>query len=176
MAEARRAIAAAEWLDSLPAEAAREALARCCGSRQWVAGMLSARPFGSLRGLLAAARTVWAGLARDDYLEAFSCHPPIGGNLAALAAKFAPTLAWSAGEQSEVGRASEVTLRELDAGNRAYQERFGFIFIICASGKSAEEMRDALYARLANDPAVELLQAAGEQAKITERRLEKLGA
>jgi 2-oxo-4-hydroxy-4-carboxy-5-ureidoimidazoline decarboxylase len=198
MAEPTRDAAAHEWLDFVPTEVAREMLLGCCGSRRWVSGMLDRRPFGSALSLRSAAHTVWAGLAREDYLEAFSCHPPIGGNLADLHAKFAPTpeqesferniqktdatpmkfgaiaLGWSSEEQSGVGSADEQTLLDLAAANRAYCERFGFTFIICATGKSAREMLEALRARLANDPAVELLQAAAEQAQITWLRLEKV--
>ncbi len=175
MAEPTGGAAAHESLDSASAETAHEMLLRCCGSRRWVSGMLDRRPFGSARALRVAAGEVWSGLARADYLEAFACHPPIGGDLAELRAKFAPTLAWSSAEQSGVRGADESTLLELGTANRAYAERFGFTFIICATGKGAREMLDALRTRLANDPAVELLQAAAEQAQITLRRLEKLG-
>src|SRR5258708_3665141 len=174
MPEAPRPVPAYAWLDSQPTDAARDALARCCGARRWVAGMLDRRPFGSAAALVAAARAAWSPLGREDYLEAFSHHPPIGGDLAALRARFAATLAWSSDEQSGVARADERTLLDLQAANRTYRKRFGYTFIVCASGKSAREMLEALEARLAHDPDVELSVAAAEQAKITELRLEKL--
>lgn len=162
------------WLDAQSVEGARDALLRCCGSQRWVAGMLARRPFGSSEALADAARAVWAGLDRGDYLEAFSHHPAIGADLAELRAKFAPTLGWSKDEQSGMATADEQTLLDLQAGNQAYRDRFGYVFLICASGKSATEMLSALRRRLENDPAVELAIAAAEQAKITDLRLEKL--
>lgn len=162
------------WLDALPAEQASAALLRCCGSRRWVSGMLARRPFRSPQALQAAARAVWASLAREDFLEAFSHHPPIGGDLAELRAKFAPTADWSSQEQTAVALAGDETLRDLKAVNQAYLERFGFLFIVCASGRSADQLLAALRTRLGNDPALELLVAAEEQAKITALRLDKL--
>jgi OHCU decarboxylase len=163
------------WLDSRSPEEAREALARCCGSRRWVAGMLDRRPFGSDAGLGAAAHAVWAALDRDDYLEAFSCHPAIGAIIADRSAKPETSLGWSKEEQSGVASADARTLVDLQSANSAYRERFGFVFIVCATGKSATEMLDAIRARLGNDPSTELSRAAAEQAKITDLRLYKLG-
>jgi 2-oxo-4-hydroxy-4-carboxy-5-ureidoimidazoline decarboxylase len=175
MTEPRSGALAHVWLDSQPMEAAREALSRCCGSRRWVDAVLDRRPFGSASALTAAARAAWSALAREDRLEAFSKHPRIGEDLGALRAKFEETADWSSDEQSGVAGADERTLLELQAANRAYRERFGFIFILCATGKSAREMLSELRVRLENDPDVELSLAAAEQAKITELRLEKLG-
>jgi 2-oxo-4-hydroxy-4-carboxy-5-ureidoimidazoline decarboxylase len=163
------------WLDSRSPEEAREALARCCGSRRWVAGMLDRRPFGSDAGLSAAAHAVWAALDRDDYLEAFSFHPAIGASIADRDAKPKTSLGWSKEEQSGVVSTDARIQLELQAANSAYRERFGFVFIICATGKSAKEMLGALRARLGNDPRMELALAAAEQAKITDLRLDKLG-
>ena len=162
------------WLDALPAEQASASLHRCCGSRRWVSAMLAHRPFGSPEALHGAARAVWAALTREDFLEAFAHHPPIGGELAELRAKFAPSADWSSQEQAAVAGAGDETLLELKAANQAYLERFGFLFIVCASGRSAEELLLALRARLRNEPACELLVAAEEQAKITDLRLDKL--
>jgi 2-oxo-4-hydroxy-4-carboxy-5-ureidoimidazoline decarboxylase len=162
------------WLDTLPTEQASAALLRCCGSRRWVSGMLARRPFGSLEALHGAAREIWGALAREDFLEAFSHHPAIGGELAELRTKFAPTADWSSQEQAAVAGAGDQTLLELKAANQAYLERFGFLFIVCASGRSAEELLAALRTRSTNDPASELLVAAAEQAKITALRLDKL--
>jgi 2-oxo-4-hydroxy-4-carboxy-5-ureidoimidazoline decarboxylase len=176
MPERPGAVPAYAWLDAQTPEAARDVLARCCGSRRWVDGMLERRPFGSGQAMHAAARAVWARLGPADHLEAFACHPVIGADLADLRARFRTTHAWSSEEQSGVADADEATLRDLQRANQAYRERFGYIFIVCASGKSAREMLDALRVRLANDPATETVVAAAEQANITALRLEKLGA
>jgi 2-oxo-4-hydroxy-4-carboxy-5-ureidoimidazoline decarboxylase len=171
----RRALASWAWLDALPAGEARAALLRCCGSARWVDGMLARRPFGSDAGLAVAARDVWALLGREDWLEAFSHHPAIGGDLAALQARFAPTRAWSSAEQAGVASADQATLVALAAGNRSYRERFGYTFIICASGKSASEMLLALEERLEHNADTELRVAAAEHEQITGLRLQKLG-
>jgi 2-oxo-4-hydroxy-4-carboxy-5-ureidoimidazoline decarboxylase len=164
------------WLDALDAAAARTALARCCASGRWVEAMLARRPFGSKEALHDAARAAWSALERADFLEAFAGHPAIGARLATLQQNLRPSAGWSAEEQAGVENAAPHTLAELERANRTYLERFGYLFIVCATGKSANEMLALLTARLANDPATELLVAAAEQAKITEIRLEKLGS
>ncbi len=108
-----------------------------------------------------------------DWLEAFAAHPRIG-DVDALRAKFAATAAWASGEQAGVAGASESTLRALAEGNRDYEAKFGHIFIVCATGKTADEMLGLLRERLANEPDAELAVAAAEQAKITAIRLRKL--
>ncbi len=160
-------------LDGAPEAEAAEALARCCGARAWVRAMLAARPFGDRAALFAAADRADATLADADWLEAFAHHPRIG-DVAALRAKFASTAAWAGSEQAGAAAADEATLRALADGNRDYEARFGHIFIVCASGLSAGEMLARLRARLCNDPGAERRIAAGEQAKITRLRLEKL--
>ncbi|GAB5547937.1 MAG: 2-oxo-4-hydroxy-4-carboxy-5-ureidoimidazoline decarboxylase [Sandaracinaceae bacterium] len=159
-------------LDAMDEDEARAALTRCCGASRWVEGMLRERPLGD--ALLDKAREVWATMERDDVLEAFTHHPRIGADLAKLREKFAATEAWSAGEQSGATSADESTLRALRDGNLAYEARFGHIFIVCATGKSAAEMLSLLEARMDNDPDEELAVAAAEQMKITELRLHKL--
>jgi 2-oxo-4-hydroxy-4-carboxy-5-ureidoimidazoline decarboxylase len=161
-------------LNGLPPSAAGEALARCCGSTRWVQGMLAARPYASSAALLELARRVWNALDRADFLEAFGHHPQIGADLEELKRKFASTASWSANEQAGAAAAGPETLLALRDLNAAYLRRFGYIFIVCASGKSAGEMLELLRARIDNDPDTELRMAAGEQAKITELRLEKL--
>jgi 2-oxo-4-hydroxy-4-carboxy-5-ureidoimidazoline decarboxylase len=126
--------------------------------------------------LFEVADRVWSELEPKDYLEAFSHHPQIGADIAELKRKFATTASWSASEQAGAGGAELETLEALRDENRTYFERFGFIFIVCATGKTAAEMLELLRARLPNDPATELRIAAGEQAKITKLRLEKLSA
>jgi 2-oxo-4-hydroxy-4-carboxy-5-ureidoimidazoline decarboxylase len=160
-------------LNTLSPADARAALLRCCGSRRWADAMLARRPFASPADLHAAADEVWAGLDRADWLEAFAAHPRIG-DLDSLRKKFATTADWSAGEQAGVAGAGEAVLRELAEGNRRYEERFGHLFIVCATGKTAAEMLRLLCERLPNEPAAELAVAAAEQAKITRLRLEKL--
>lgn len=160
-----------ERLNALEPEAAAAALRRCCGAERWVQALLAARPFVSTAALQERALSIWNGLAAQDYLEAFSHHPQIGENLDELRRRFAATHTLSEREQSGVSNADEGTLLALREGNRAYRERFGHIFIVCATGKSADEMLALLRERLTNDPADEIRLAAGEQAKITALRL-----
>lgn len=133
--------------------------------------MTRARPFDTPETLHAVARETWRGLLPEDWLEAFACHPRIGDR-EAMPTKLAG--AWSGDEQSGVAAAADDTIEELMAGNRAYEERFGHIFIICATGLSAEEMLAALRTRLQAEPGGEILAAAAEQEKITALRLDKL--
>ena len=136
--------------------------------------MLRARPFASADALLRQADQSWNQLEKSDYLEAFSHHPEIGADLAELRKKFASTAELALGEQAGAATASEATLLALRHGNRAYRERFGFSFIVCASGKSAAEMLALLEQRLPHSADSELAIAAAEQAKITRLRLEKI--
>ncbi|HEX7454154.1 MAG TPA: 2-oxo-4-hydroxy-4-carboxy-5-ureidoimidazoline decarboxylase [Polyangiaceae bacterium] len=161
-------------LNALPLEAAREVLTRCCGAARWVEGMLAQRPFASRSAVLGAAADVWAHLNQKDYLEAFAHHPEIGADLEVLRNKFAATADWASAEQSGAANASEATLCALRDGNAAYRRHFGYSFIVCATGKSAQQMLDLLNARLDHSPEQELACAAAEQAKITHLRLEKL--
>lgn len=164
----------AERLDRLSVEALRETLTRCCGSRRWVEGMIARRPFVTDDAVHQAADAAWSEASDEDVLEALSHHPEIGADLDALRARFASTASWSAGEQAGVAAASEETLIALRDGNRRYKERFGHIFVVCASGKRADEMLALLTARLDNDPAREIRIAAEEQRKITHLRLDKI--
>ena len=154
-------------------ETAREALTRCCGSGRWVDAMIHRRPFATIEELYQGANDIWSSLNAGDWLEAFSHHPKIGGK-DSLRAKFASTSNWSAGEQAGVKAAREEVLDKLAEGNDAYEKRFGYIFIVCATGKSADEMLSLLHQRLDNDPETELHTAMREQSKITRIRLEKL--
>lgn len=169
-AEACRGV---QQLDSMDDVLAVDSLFRCCGSRRWTEEMLRRRPFATRQGLWFAAEQAADLLRRDDWLEAFSHHPRIG-DVDRLRERFASTAVWSEGEQASVAEAEEQVLVDLAAGNRAYEERFGFIFIVCASGKSASEMLALLRHRLDGDPTAEWQVAAGEQRKITRLRLEKL--
>jgi 2-oxo-4-hydroxy-4-carboxy-5-ureidoimidazoline decarboxylase len=160
-------------LDALPEPAALEAFLRCCGSRRWADAMARGRPYRDEPSLLAAAERAAEPLSRADWLEAFSHHPRIGDR-AGLAARFPRTAAWSSGEQAGMTDADASVLDALLEGNRAYEARFGHIFIVCATGKSATEMLALLRERLPNDPDRELGVAAAEQRKITALRLKKL--
>ena len=160
-------------LNNLPPAARAEQLQKCCGATAWVAQLNGQFPFSSLGALLEAAETIWQGLTEADWREAFTHHPKIG-DVAGLREKFASTSAWAGQEQGAVAAATEETLRELAAGNAAYEQRFGYIFIVCATGKSAGQMLGLLRERLPHEPAREIGVAAAEQANITRIRLEKL--
>lgn len=159
-------------LNSLPAEEARAALLDCCGSTRWAREVAALRPFRDVDALLAAGERVWFGLDREDWLEAFRAHPRIGERKAAADVS-AEARRWSEGEQSRAREASDETKAALAEANRVYEERFGFIFIVCAAGKSAAEMLDICRGRLKNERGTELRVAATEQWRITELRLRK---
>jgi len=160
-------------LNQLSAEMSRLEFQRCCGATRWAEAMTTARPFRHVDHLLTAASEVWHGLGRDDHLEAFAAHPKIG-DLESLRAKFQTTESWPEGEQAGVAEASAEVLQRLARGNRSYEKRFGYIFIVCASGKSAREMLALLEERLSNHPHEEPGIAAAEQEKITRLRILKL--
>ena len=161
------------WLNSLTAEDAATELQQCCGSRRWAEEMSNARPYSTFEGLVTHAERVWWSLTPDDWLEAFRSHPKIGEKKAGNNVS-GQSQRWSGQEQAGVSSASRNTVDSLAALNRAYEEKFGFIFIICATGKTSEEMLAALQQRLHHDSDTELRLAAAEQAKITELRLKKL--
>lgn len=133
---------------------------------------MARRPYGDDERLFAAAREEWFALAPDDWREAFRHHPAIGDR-ESLRARFPHTAHLSAAEQRGVRDASDETLDALAEGNRTYEQKFGYIFIVCATGKSAAAMLASLRQRLNNDPSTELRIAAEEQAKITELRLRR---
>ncbi len=160
-------------LNALPGERAREELLRCCGCARWADAVLESRPFPDKAALLSSSDAAWGRSGEEDWREAFAHHPRIGGK-DALRAKFAATQAWATGEQAGAAAASEAVLDALAEGNAAYEKKFGHIFIVCATGKSAAEMLDLLKSRLPNDAGAELRLAAAEQNKITKLRLEKL--
>ena len=162
-----------ETLNSLSPEQADAEFLKCCGSRTWARAMNEARPFATVAQLLVTADDVWSSLSNEDWLEAFRAHPKIGEKKAAIA-QSEQAQKWSAQEQEGTQEATAETKAALAEGNRKYEDRFGFIFIICASGKSADEMLASLNKRLQNDPETELVIASAEQRKITRVRLEKL--
>lgn len=158
----------------LDQSAATEELLRCCGSHNWASIMERHRPFESVVELKEKATHTWCYICDNkDWLEAFSHHPKIG-DINSLKEKFASTSKWAEGEQASVKQTSEKVLKALEAGNKKYEEKFGFIFIVCATGKSAEEMLSMLQTRLKNSPEEEIMIAMAEQDKITHIRLQKL--
>lgn len=162
-----------ELINSGPAAAAEEELLRCCGCYAWAKELLAKRPYRDLQHLQATSDSIWFTLSEKDWLEAFRHHPMIG-DLNALREKFATTRTWAAKEQAGTAAADEVQLKRLHALNGDYKNRFGFIFIVCATGKSVHEMLAILEARIQHDRNQELKNAAIEQAQITRLRLEKL--
>ena len=162
-----------DQLNRLDDTAARAAFERCCGAGRWVERMSAGRPYRDHASLLAAAERAFEALERADWLEAFGHHPKIG-DVASLRTKYASTAAWAGEEQRSAAAAGEATLAALAEGNRAYEQRFGYIFIVCATGKSADDMLALLRARLPNPAEREIQMAAAEQMKITRLRLEKL--
>jgi 2-oxo-4-hydroxy-4-carboxy-5-ureidoimidazoline decarboxylase len=165
----------AQTLNTRTEPQAREALTNCCASQAWVEAMLAARPFADDEAVEEAAEAAAAKLGEPDWLEAFAAHPLIG-DVKSLRTKYAATKALAAGEQSGVAAASDATLQELATLNQEYRDRFGFIFIVFATGKTAEEMLAILEDRINNPRQRELLNAAGEQMKITKLRLQKLAS
>ena len=160
-------------VDAAVPDEARALLASCCASTRWVDRMLSRRPFGSMDAMLTAAREDWRALSPADWLEAFAGHPRIGDR-EALRQRFGDARDRPAQEQAGVAGASDDVLSALAEGNAAYEKKFGFIFIVCATGLKADEMLSMLRTRMPNDPERELVVAAGEQAKITALRLANL--
>lgn len=162
-----------DWLNRLPFEEARAEFLRCCGSTRWADALARARPFKDVPAVYAEAGWLWSQTGPDDWKEAISHHPRIG-DVDKLRERFKATGAWSEQEQKGMEGAGEDIIQALADGNREYEARFGFTFLICATGKSAREMLEHLRERMNNPPALELRIAAGEQAQITRLRLEKL--
>ncbi len=162
-----------EQLNQAPNEKAEADFLNCCGSQNWARKMSETRPFPNIAELLNQARQTWQNLNAQDWLEAFAAHPKIGAKKAA-SHQSAQSAEWSDAEQSGTEAAADSLRDELDEANRLYEEKFGFIFIVCATGKSAAEMLDLCRRRVRNDADSEIRIAADEQRKITEIRLKKL--
>jgi OHCU decarboxylase len=188
LGEESRVVVRLEHLNMLdPGKATRELL-RCCGSTRWAQSMAAARPFSTVEQMAETADAIWSSLERTDWLEAFAAHPRIGpegsgepggsGRSGESGGSGQPRMAtgsdWSEQEQSGTQSANDEQRKRLAAGNREYEARFGYIFIVCATGKSAADMLVLLEHRLRNDRARELVVAAGEQRKITRLRLTRL--
>jgi 5-hydroxyisourate hydrolase/2-oxo-4-hydroxy-4-carboxy-5-ureidoimidazoline decarboxylase len=156
-----------------PGEAKVELL-KCCGSEKWVDNMIEHFPFQNPTILFQKSNDIWYDeCSEKDWLEAFKYHPKIG-DIESLQKKFSSTKDWATGEQSGLNTASPETIENLAKINQAYEEKFGYIFIVCATGKSADEMLQLAEARIKNDLEIEIHLAKGEQQKITLIRLQKL--
>ena len=161
----------ARW-NGLPQEDAVREILACCGSKTWATGMASKRPIEDEASLVATSDVIWRGLAEQDWLEAFRSHPRIGESRAEEVSP-AQSSAWSAQEQQKAATGDDAVKMALKWGNREYEQKFGRIFIVCATGKSASEILEILRRRLHNDEATELRQAAEEQRQIMQIRLTK---
>lgn len=162
-----------EKLNNTSQETAESAFLSCCGSRRWAQKMAESRPFADVSTLLNQAEKIWQNLTPQDWLEAFAAHPKIGARKSVPQAT-AQSAEWSRSEQSGTQTATDSARVQLEEANRLYEEKFGFIFIVCATGKSAEEMLELCLERIPNADDAELRIAAQEQRKITEIRLKKL--
>jgi 2-oxo-4-hydroxy-4-carboxy-5-ureidoimidazoline decarboxylase len=154
---------------------ALEAMLACCGSKRWAAAVVARRYVASVTELCAVADRIWSTMAEADWLEAFACHPRIGERKPALANPHISeqSAAWSREEQLSASDANERVLAELAEENRLYEQRFGFTYIVCATGKSAVEMLTILKRRLKADREAELREAAEQQRQIMQIRLGK---
>ena len=145
----------------------------CCGATNWIKIMNQSRPFQNKNEVYQQAESIWFSLSSEDWLEAFTHHPKIG-DIDSLRKKFHNTKSISKNEQSGVNDAEKSTLNNLAKSNQLYEDKFGFIFIVCATGKSADEMLALIKMRLNKNAETEMQNAAKEQNKITQLRLEKL--
>lgn len=161
-------------INELDQERAKESFFTCCGSHRWAQMMTQARPFHSKEDVGLWAEQSWLQLKREDWMEAFDAHPKIG-DIESLKKKYAVEKELSLGEQAGVNSATATVLTDLADYNKRYHEKFGYIFIVCATGKSADEMLTILKGRIDNVDEDELKNAIEEQKKITRIRLEKLG-
>jgi OHCU decarboxylase len=152
--------------NTLDATVAVEQIQKCCGSHRWALQLVSERPFAEALQLFAAADRIWESLGQGDRLEAFGSHPRIGEIAVASSA-------WAAGEQSGMSAASDELRKAMAEGNREYESKFGFIYIVCATGKGAEQMLELLQRRLGNDRETELKEASEQQRQIMQLRLRK---
>jgi 2-oxo-4-hydroxy-4-carboxy-5-ureidoimidazoline decarboxylase len=161
-----------QQLNTLPCKEAERWFSQACASQKWISGMAKKRPYDTLQDLISCAKEVWKTCGVEDYQQAFEAHPMIG-DVNSLRAKFAATKSLASKEQSGADDASEQTLHELSELNHQYLQKNGFIFIICASGLSAQTMLNALRIRISNEQSAEFENAAAEQIKITLLRLQK---
>ena len=162
-----------DQLNSLLKDQLKTELTKCCGSSAWVNKMIEAFPVKDIEELLSLAEQKWKECSEADWVEAFEHHPKIG-DINSLKEKFASTAKWAQGEQAGMQQTSQAITELLAKSNEAYEAKFGYIFIVCATGKSADEMLSILQTRMPNHPEEEIKIAAAEQSKITAIRLRKL--
>ena len=160
----------ARW-NSIDPSAAAEEILPCCGSRAWAAELAARRPIPDEDHLLISSDAIWVSLPETAWQEAFDSHPRIGQQKAKAATE--TSLTWSATEQSAAMSANDAAKLALAEGNKLYEEKFGRIFIVCASGRSASEILTILEARMKNDAVTELHEAAEQQRQITQLRLQR---
>jgi OHCU decarboxylase len=160
----------AEWNEADEA-AALGAMLACCAACRWAQTMVALRPFSGIETLSLTADEVWSTMEQSDWMEAFAAHPRIGERNSASAS--ATAAAWSEQEQASAARAAQQVIADLAEGNAQYEQRFGFTYIVCATGKSAEEMLAILQRRLGNTRETELREAAEQQRQIMQIRLGK---
>jgi 2-oxo-4-hydroxy-4-carboxy-5-ureidoimidazoline decarboxylase len=160
-------------LDQMPLDEKRMQLFKCCGSKAWVEKMLTIFPVEDMIDLFQYAEEKWDECTEADWKEAFDHHPQIG-SVESIKPADEASAAWAKSEQSQVAEANDDLKEQLAEVNKLYKEKFGYIFIINATGKSAKEILAALQVRLQNSPEAEIEIAMGEQVAITRLRLEKL--
>jgi OHCU decarboxylase len=163
-------VSALDTWNRMPESEALAPVLACCGSQAFARALAQARPFADIDALAAAADRIWWSLGEGDWLEAFACHPRIGESRAHASGQFS---AWSTQEQSQVRAAQDTLLDAIARKNREYEQRHGFIYIVCASGRPAEELLAILDRRLANPTDMEIKEAAEQQRQITQLRLRK---
>ena len=160
----------AAWNEA-DARAATRAMLACCSARRWADVMVALRPYSSVESLSITADEVWSTMEEPDWLEAFAAHPRFGERTASAANSVSNK--WSQQEQSSARNAAQQVLEKLSEANRQYEERIGFTYIVCATGKSADEMLSILQRRLMNDRETELREAAEQQRQILQVRIGK---
>jgi 2-oxo-4-hydroxy-4-carboxy-5-ureidoimidazoline decarboxylase len=159
------------WNDA-PVEEAENEILDCCGSRSWARAMAALRPLPNEPAVLDASDDIWRKLSEADWTEAFHSHPRIGESRAERPVH-ARSATWSAKEQQEVSAADDAVKLALADANREYERRFGWIFIVCATGRTASEILEIVHRRIQNDARMELREAAEQQRQITQLRLKK---
>jgi 2-oxo-4-hydroxy-4-carboxy-5-ureidoimidazoline decarboxylase len=159
-------------------EAAAAQILPCCGSKAWARAIALRRPLRDEAGFMVASDEVWYKLNESDWMEAFSSHPRIGESSARSSSADSaphgfPSLAWAMQEQKQIAEAGDAVKIALAEGNREYERKFGRIFIVCATGRSAADLLEILRRRLQNDAGTELHEAAEQQRQIIQIRLRK---
>ncbi|TNF24744.1 MAG: 2-oxo-4-hydroxy-4-carboxy-5-ureidoimidazoline decarboxylase [Deltaproteobacteria bacterium] len=162
-----------EQINHMNESDAHELFMNCCTAVKWVNAMVESRPFSNFEEMIKVSNQHFSNLEESDWLEAFDGHPKIG-DVNSLKEKYKSTKKLASGEQSGMSEADEKVIYEMADLNQSYQEKNGFIFIVCATGKSASEMLEIIKSRIDNDRGTELKIASEEQMKITKIRLEKL--